>query len=131
MLYAASSAMLWGPWKISYACLFCKLLHARFTSQKLNGMIRFIIGIHTRRRYSSLSIATGYGLDDQGIFLSPTTSRSAVCPSQSPIHWIPEALPTEIKRQSREAGRPPPSSAEVNNDEAVPPLPDKPLWRGD
>jgi hypothetical protein len=51
-----------------FVCPFSisKLLHARFNSEKLNGMIKFVIGVHTRRQDSSVGIATGYGLGDRG-----------------------------------------------------------------
>jgi hypothetical protein len=41
----------------------------------------------------------------------------------NPIQWVPG-----IKRQGREADRSPPSSAEVNNGGAIPPLPHMSSW---
>jgi hypothetical protein len=62
-------------------------------------------------RDSSVGIATGYGLDDQGSgSSSPGRVKnflfSGVHPP--PIKWIPG-----VKRQGREAGHSPPTSAEV------------------
>jgi hypothetical protein len=44
-------------------------------------------------------------------------------PTQPPIQWIPGALSSGVKRPGREADHPPPSSAEVKNCGAIPPLP--------
>jgi len=46
-----------------------------------------------------------------------------VGPTQPPIHWLPWALNLGLKRPGREADYIPPSSAEVKNREAKPPLP--------
>jgi hypothetical protein len=56
------------------------------------------------------------------IFLS-TASRPALGVTQPPIQWVPGALPPGVKRQRREADQSPPSSAEVKNGGAIPPLP--------
>jgi hypothetical protein len=69
-------------------------------------------------RDSVVSIATGYGLDDRGVSLSPsrvknflfsTASRPALGPTQPAIQWVPG-----VKLQGREADQSPPTSAEVN-----------------
>jgi len=44
-----------------------------------------------------------------GIFLFTTVS------TQPPFQWVPGALSLGVKRQEREAGHSPPSSAEVKN----------------
>jgi hypothetical protein len=48
-----------------------------------------------------------------GIFLFTTTFRLALGPTQPPIQWVPRALSLGVKRQGREAGHSPSSSAEV------------------
>jgi hypothetical protein len=52
-----------------------------------------------------------------------TASRPALWPTQPPIQWVPGTLSPGVKRQGREADHSPPSSAEVKNDGATPPLP--------
>jgi hypothetical protein len=42
-------------------------------------------------------------------------SRPALRPTKPPIQWVPGAFSLGIKRTGREAGRSPPSSAEVKN----------------
>jgi hypothetical protein len=75
---------------------------------------------------SSVGIALGYGPDDRdstvrfpavaGIFLFTTVSRTALEPTQSPIHWVPEALSLGVKRPGREADHSLPSSAKIKNE---------------
>jgi hypothetical protein len=57
-----------------------------------------------------LGFASRRGL---GIFLFTIASRTALRPTQPPIHWVPEALSLGVKRPGREANHSPPSSAEV------------------
>jgi hypothetical protein len=74
-------------------------------------------------RDSEVSIATGYGLDDQGVRVSSPAglknfqftmlSRSALRSTQSPIQWVLGALSPGVKRPGREADHSPPASAEV------------------
>jgi hypothetical protein len=96
---------------------------------------------------SSVGIATGYGLDDQGsilgkdtFFLFSTASRPALGPTQPLIQWAQGALSRGVKRKERESGHSPPASDEVSdhlppaNDEvknggAIPPLAHMPSWR--
>jgi hypothetical protein len=69
-------------------------------------------------RDSSVSIATGYEMDDQGggssspgrvkNFHFSISSRQALGSTQPPIKWVPG-----VKRQGREADHSPPTSAEV------------------
>jgi hypothetical protein len=73
------------------------------------------------RLRSTVGIATGYGLDDQGVGVQvpigsrifSTTSRQALGPTQPPIKWVPGALFLGVKRPGREADHSPPTSAEV------------------
>jgi hypothetical protein len=71
-------------------------------------------------RLSVLGIATGYGLDDQGVgvrvpvesrmfFMS---SRPALVSTQTPIQWVPVFSP-EVKRPGREVDLSSPTSAEI------------------
>jgi hypothetical protein len=73
-------------------------------------------------RDSSVSIETGKGIDIRG-FLSCTSSRLALRPTQSPIHSV-----NCVKRLGRDADHSPPSSVEVKNGGAIPPLPDISSW---
>jgi hypothetical protein len=50
-----------------------------------------------------------------GIFLFTTASRTALGPTQPPLHWVLGALSLGIKGPGREADHSSPSSAEVNN----------------
>jgi hypothetical protein len=66
-----------------------------------------------------------YGLDDRGYrvqfpagvgtFLFTIASRTALGPTQPPIHMVPGAIFSGVKRPGREADHTPPSSAEVKN----------------
>jgi hypothetical protein len=77
------------------------------------------------------------GLDGQAlilsrdkIFLCFTVSRLALGPTQPPIEWVVEAVYPRVKRPGHEADHSPPSSAEVRNDGAIPPLPHTFSWHG-
>jgi hypothetical protein len=59
-------------------------------------------------------------------FIAP---RPAVRPAQPPILWVPGVFFPWDKAQGREANRLPPSSAEVKNDGAIPPLPHMYSWQ--
>jgi hypothetical protein len=48
-----------------------------------------------------------------GIFLFTTAFRTALGPTQPPIHLVPGALSVGVKRPGREADHSPPSTAEV------------------
>jgi hypothetical protein len=72
-------------------------------------------------RNSSVSIATGCGLDDRGSypgggweFLSSTPRPDRLMePTQPPIQWVPGALSLGVNRPGREADHSTPFSAEV------------------
>jgi hypothetical protein len=79
---------------------------------------------------SSVGIATGYRLDSRGSipgrnknFLLFTSSRPALGPTQPPIQWAPEDLSPGVKRPGCKFDHSPPSSAEVSNGGAIPPVP--------
>jgi hypothetical protein len=59
----------------------------------------------------------------QEIFLFSTLFRPALGPTQPPIRCLPEAFSAGVKRPGREDDHSPPSSAEVKNGGAIPPLP--------
>jgi hypothetical protein len=87
-------------------------------------------------RDSSVVIVTGYGLDSRDaipgrykIFLFSIASRPCLGPTQPPIQWVLGALSSGVKRLGREPNHSPPSSAEVKNGGAIPPLPLLSSWR--
>jgi hypothetical protein len=57
------------------------------------------------------------------IFLYSTTSKQPLGYTKPPIQWVPVALSRGVKRPARETDHSSPSSADVNNDGAIPPLP--------
>jgi hypothetical protein len=59
----------------------------------------------------------------QVFFLFSTASRPVLGPIRPPIQWVPGNLSLGVKRQGPEAVHSPPSSAEIRNDGAIPPLP--------
>lgn len=70
--------------------------------------------------------AAQFGFDSQNckMFLSPTVSRLALGPSQSPLQWILGVISLRVKSGwGHEADRSLPSSTEVKNGVAVPPSP--------
>jgi hypothetical protein len=78
-------------------------------------------------------MAVVYGLDYLGSIidgarfnLSSTAFRPALGPTQPHIQWVPEVLSTDVKRPGREAEHSLPSSAQVKNGGATPPLPHMP-----
>jgi hypothetical protein len=71
--------------------------------------------------WDSLVGVRGFNHGRGKIFLFSTTSRPALGPTQLPIQGVSQA-PAGEKRQQREAGHSPSSSAEVKNDRAIPPL---------
>jgi hypothetical protein len=51
--------------------------------------------------------------------------------TQPPTQWVPGALSPRVKRQGRAADHSPPSSAEVNEGGAIPPLSLLSSWHSD
>jgi hypothetical protein len=77
---------------------------------------------------SSIGTATDYELDDRSSILGSirlfcTPSRPILGPTQPPNQWVSGALSAWVKRKWREANHSPPSSTEVKNGGAIPPLP--------
>jgi hypothetical protein len=62
-------------------------------------------------------------------FLFFTVFRPVLGPTQPPIQWVPGALSPGAKRPGREPDHSPPTSAEINNGGAIPPLPHTVSWR--
>jgi hypothetical protein len=67
----------------------------------------------------------------QEIFLFSTVFRLALGPTQLPIQWALGAFSLGVKWLGCEADHSPPSSAEVKNGGAVPPLPSTSSWHSD
>jgi hypothetical protein len=61
----------------------------------------------------SVITATGYVLDDCGMFLFFTAFSPALGPTKPPIQWVPGALSPELKRPGREADHSHLFSAEI------------------
>jgi hypothetical protein len=61
--------------------------------------------------------------------LYSTASKSNLGPIQSPVQWVMEALSPGLMWPGYEADHSPPSSAEVKNIGAIPPLPHTSSWR--
>jgi hypothetical protein len=83
----------------------------------------FPIQVLNRSRDSSVSIATGYRLDGPGLISDSPVSRLALGLTQPPIQWVPG-----VKRPGREADHSPPSSTQIKNGKAIPPLPYMSSW---
>jgi hypothetical protein len=64
----------------------------------------------------------------QEIFVYTKASRPGLGPIQTPIQWVPGALSSWVKRPGRETDHSPPSSAEVRNGGAIPPIPHILSW---
>jgi hypothetical protein len=78
-----------------------------------------------KSRDNAVGIETGYGMDDRvgrssspgrvKNFLSSTSSRPALGPTQPRIQWVPGALSPGVKLPGREADNSTPASAKVKN----------------
>jgi hypothetical protein len=124
-----------------FVCLFClsKLLHARFISEETerDNKICYWGPYFKPGQLSRYSDGLRAGLprfdswQAQEICLFSTASRPAVGPAQPRTLWMPEAHSPGVERQRREVDQLPPSSAEAENGEAIPPLPQTSSWRSD
>jgi hypothetical protein len=89
----------------------------------VNNLYIYIHNFLLGSRDSSVGIAMGFdSREGQEIFPFSTASVPALGPTQPPIQWVPKALYQGIKRMRREADQSHPSSAEVKNGGAIPPL---------
>jgi hypothetical protein len=92
-----------------------------------------------KSRGSSVGIATGYGVDDREVgssspgrvknFLLSKSLRPDLGSTQPPNQWAPGALSPGVKRQGREAGHSPPTSAEVKKTWIYTSTPHTSSWR--
>jgi hypothetical protein len=82
-----------------------------------------------------VGVAMGYGVDGRGSnpgrdkILYSAASRPTLGPIQSPIQLVLGVLSSGLKWPGCEADHSPPSSAEVQNVGAIPPLPHTSSWR--
>jgi hypothetical protein len=102
---------------------YCKQLYLGSTSYIPSRNILLITWRTQESRESVFRIATGYGLDDQGVgvrfavrgknFYFSMSSRPVLRSTQPPIQWVPGTLSPEVKRQGHEADHSPPASTDV------------------
>jgi hypothetical protein len=102
---------------------YCNILRINFASDTQTLSIYL-----TRSPDSSFDIKTDYGLDGLGSILLSTASRPNLSPKQPPIQLILGAISTRVKWPELEADPSHPSSAEVKNAGAIPPLPHMSSW---
>jgi hypothetical protein len=107
------------------------------TNAKMTGEKRTVKEVEGRSWDRSVGIIMGYGLDGRSSipgrdnrFLSTAVSRPTLGITQPHIQWVSGALLLGVMRPDREADHSPPSSSEVQNDGAVPPLPHTSSWHG-
>jgi hypothetical protein len=74
-------------------------------------------------RDSSVGIATGYELDGWGSIPSRVKIYPFSTASRTYLEWVLGTLSPRVKGLGHEADHSPPSSAKVNNDGTVHPLP--------
>jgi hypothetical protein len=87
---------------------------------RIKSLIRYIVLCILS--HSSVSIVRGYGLG--------FNSTLALGPTQPLSQWVLGSLSQGVELPGCEADHSPPSSAEVKNGGAIPPLSDTSLWRG-
>jgi hypothetical protein len=124
---------LFGDASEKYYELTCILFGALFPLVQISTALNF----SCNRRYSSVGIATGYGLDDRGSTpcwgkrFSSTSQCSDRLWSQTTIFFMGTVVfSPESKRSGNDVDHSPPYSAEVKNGWDIPPLPHTSLWRG-
>jgi hypothetical protein len=87
---------------------------------------------HTRSRDSVVSIATGYGLDDQGVGFRVSVGSRIFCSPRRPPNLLTcgygGSFPG-VKRPRREADHSPPTDVEVNKMWIYTSIPHPPSWR--
>jgi hypothetical protein len=102
---------------------------------KYNTAIFYNLNVYLGGPDSSVGIVMGYGPDGQGaipnrskIFLLSIAFRLALGPTQPPIQWTLGAISPWVNWPGREADYSLPSSTEVKNGGAIPPLPHMSSW---
>jgi hypothetical protein len=63
------------------------------------------------------------------MFFFSIAFRPALGPTQPPIQHVPEVISPGVQQSEREGDHSPPTSAEVKNGGAIPPLPHTSSWR--
>jgi hypothetical protein len=103
-------------------CIYFHIIVLVLDESTLDEVFLYMVPILFRSWDSTVSIATGYRLDDRGRSSSPSRiknilfsalSRLVLGPTQPPIQWVPGALSSEVKQPGREADHSPPASAKV------------------
>jgi hypothetical protein len=124
-------------WRVSTPwCLSCSARHFPEYPILLKGSLyRWECSLLQWSQDSRVSIVTGYRLDGRGsipcrgrIFLFSTMSRLAPGPTQPLIQWVLGTIFPRVKWPGREADHSRPSSDEVKNGIAIPPLPNMFSW---
>jgi hypothetical protein len=125
----------------SFTFFFCIHLFKEAHHTRLCISYAIIFSIYSTFNYTStcdslVGIATGYGLDGLGsisgrVKFTPLHSVQADYGAHPASYGMCTGyLSPWVKRPGREADHTPPSSAEVKNGGAVPPLPHLSSWRG-
>jgi hypothetical protein len=98
-------------------------------SPSLRLIFLSFIYLFCKSRDSSVGRAVGYWLDSRGytpsrrkIFLFSIASTPGLRPTQPPLQWVQRTFAPGVKRPWHEADHSSPSSAEVKDSGAIPPL---------
>jgi hypothetical protein len=113
-VFIITTAVITSDLTLNVENLLCRILESCTTIHNKQNIVYMLHYKCIESRESSVGIATGYGLDDQGVwvrvpvFYFSMSSRLALGSTQPPIQWVPG-----VKRPLLEAGHSPPTSAEV------------------
>jgi hypothetical protein len=103
------------------------------TSSRKTNISLLIFDPEYLSRYSDGLLAgrTGFSSQqEQDFFLQSAASRPVLKSDQPLIQIVPRALSPGVNRPGRKTDHSPPSSTDVKNDGAIPPLPHTSSWRG-